>query len=62
VHSLPFKQFLRLTLSGMHIYFKIDTIHGARRYAARACGAYICHRECIVYLSNIIKIDTFRDA
>jgi hypothetical protein len=50
MHSLPIK------------LFKIDTIQGARRYAARACSACLCHKKCTVYLSNNFKIDTFGDA
>jgi hypothetical protein len=41
---------------------KIERNYDTRRNAARACGACICQKECIVYISNIIKIDTFGDA
>jgi hypothetical protein len=34
-------------------FLKIDTIHGARRYAARACGTCLCHKGCIFWLSTI---------
>jgi hypothetical protein len=35
------------------IFFKIDRIHGARRYAARACSACLCHKRFIFCLSTI---------
>jgi hypothetical protein len=46
-------QFLRIVVAFKLNFFKIDTIHGARRYAARACGACLCHKRCIFYLSTI---------
>jgi hypothetical protein len=34
-------------------FFKIDAIHGARRYAARARSACLCYKGCIFCLSTI---------
>jgi hypothetical protein len=57
--QFTFKTFLRLTRFMVHghkkctVYlsniFKIDTIHGVRWYAARACGACLCHKEWIYF-------------
>jgi hypothetical protein len=38
-------------------FFKIDAIHGARRYAERTCSACVTRQ-----FTNIFKIDTFGDA